>query len=123
MSKNKSLPTPRLQLRWEPSKFDGYNWQCNYELVILLKEHDIRRDIYKNDRLLKKKAPRELAIQMKSPQLRLSEATPCAAPNGERYTDTPYRDGAHAKWDSEQLKLPVYVIAPDGMTFLVEDRP
>jgi len=118
----KNLPTPRLQLRWEPCQLRDYNWQCHYELVIELKETDIRREIYKNGRQLKKKLPRQFAIKMKEPQLRESTAIPCSFNDG-RFADTPFRDGAHAKCDAEQLKLPVYVIAPDGMTFLVEDKP
>jgi len=91
--------------------------------VIELHENDIRREIYKNGRQLKKKLPRQFPIKMKDPQLRQASGIPCASHSGERFADTPFRDGAHAKWDAEQLKLPVYVIAPDGMTFLVEDKP
>lgn len=119
----KKLPTPRLQLRWAPSEYPDWQWQCHYELVIHLQEGDIRRNIYKNDRLLTKKLPKELAIEMKKPSVRNGTNTPCEGFNFERFCDAPYRDGAHAKWDAEQLKLPVYVIAPDGMTFLVEDKP
>ena len=117
----KNLPAPRMQLRWEPCSIDGYNWQCHYELVINLGEFDIRRDVYKNGRQLKKKLPRQLAIKMKEPQLRQTSGIPCTSINGERYADAPFRDGAHAKWDAEQLNVPVFVIAPDGKAFKVED--
>ena len=116
MKKISRLPTPRMQLRWEASTNPEYQWQCHYELVIALDKYDIRRNIYKN--------PRELVIPMKSPGFRntSSKYPPCTSGDGkERYADTPYRDGAHAKWDAIQLGDPsIFVIAPDGMAFQVE---
>ena len=121
------LPTPRLQLRWEKSEHPGYRWQCHYELVILLDAYDVRREIYKNGRELKKKLPRELAIPMKPPSLRGSSShyPPCTSCDGkQRYADTPFRDGAHAQWDAIQLGAPpIFVIAPDGVAFPVEYDP
>ena len=122
--KRAKLPAPRLQLRWEPLQRARYQWQCNYELVILLDEWDVRREIYKNGQQLKKKLPRECAIPMKGPSLRCtgSNFPPCTSHDGKlRYADEPFRDGAHARWDAIQLgDLPIYVVAPDGMTFQVE---
>ncbi len=123
-AKKQTLPTPRLQLRWMPSTLmAGYQWECHYELVILLDEDDIRREVYDDDGNMKKKLPRELAIPMKDPSLRGSSQTPCTSIDGTRYADTPFSDGAHANWDSKQLgNPPIYVIAPDGMAFKVEPR-
>lgn len=103
------LPTPRMQLRWKESKDTGYQWECHYELVILLDEYDVRREVYKNGRELKRKLPRELVIPMKTPSLRNSSNPhpPCTAMDGTRYADTPFRDGAHAKWDAIQLGGPL----------------
>lgn len=121
------LPTPRIQLRWEASQHPEYQWQCHYELVILLAVHDVRREVYRHGYQLKKKLPRELTIAMKSPSLRGSSSLypPCTSGDGKlRYADTPFRDGAHAKWDAIQLgNLPIFVIAPDGMSFPVEYDP
>lgn len=121
------LPTPRLQLRWEAAAHPGYQWQCHYELVISLDEYDVRREIYKNGRQLKKKLPREFIVPMKSPSLRNSSSRfpPCTSGDGRtRYADTPYRDGAHAMWDAIQLGCPpIFVIAPDGAAFPVEYDP
>lgn len=107
-----NLPTPRLQLRWEGG---NGNWLCYYELVMPLTEHDIRREIV---------GPRggvklinENVISMGSPTTRNSVGVPCSMPDGGRYADSPHRDGAHARWDSETLGIPVYVIAPDGRWF------
>ena len=118
------LPTPRIQLRWESSTEPGHQWMCHYELVILLDKYDVRREVYKRGRELKKKLSRELAIPMKTPSFRNSSSRypPCTSGDGkQRYADTPYRDGAHALWDAIQLgDPPIFVIAPDGMPFSVE---
>lgn len=118
-SKN-GLPLPRLQLRWLPSTIkQNYQWECHYELVIPLHQYDIRREIY-GKRGGMKKGPKECVIPMKPPSLR-DGGEPCKNHDGSRYCDTPYRDGAHAKWDSAVLGgIPVCCIAPDGMTFIVE---
>lgn len=121
------LPTPRMQLRWEASTEPGHQWQCHYELVILLDKWDVRREVYKRGRELKRKLPRELVIPMKTPSFRNSSSRypPCTSGDGkQRYADTPFRDGAHAKWDAIQLgDPPIFVIAPDGMAFPVEYDP
>jgi hypothetical protein len=76
---------------------------------------------------LKRKLPRELVIPMKTPSFRNSSShyPPCTSGDGgQRYADTPFRDGAHAKWDAIQLgDPPIFVIAPDGMAFPVEYDP
>lgn len=113
------LPAPRLQLRWAHSTLRaGYNWECHYELVIPLGKYDIRAE-QQGPRGGKKPSLKELVIPMKEPSIRGSEVTPCTAhPSGERYYDSPFRDGAHAIWDAKLLgNLPIFVIAPDGMAF------
>lgn len=120
MKKNK-LPAPRLQLRWE--KVSEYDYHCHYELVIKLGEFDIRREVYDADGNELKKLPLEYAIAMKEPTTRNCSAAsePCGV-KPFRYADTPYRDGAHAKWDSVQLGgLPIFVIATNGEAFKVEE--
>ena len=109
-----ALPVPRLQLRWVPStRKREYQWECHYELVMPLREHDIRREDEDG-----RDVRSEFVVAMKEPQLRGSTGVPCQAPDGTRYCDTPFRDGAHAHWDAEVLgNLPVYVIAPDGKAF------
>lgn len=120
MSKS-NLPAPRLQLRWEPSADSIYQWKCHYELVIPLDKFDIRAE-QKGPRGGCRPPLKELAIPMKPPTLRGSTQTPCTSVSGERYCDTPFRDGAHAHWDAKVLgDPPIYVIAPDGTTF--KDEP
>lgn len=121
--KTQKLPAPRMQLRWENA--GGENWLCRYELVIALRDGDVRREIWKNGRELARKLPKTMAIAMKPPTKRNSSSRfpPCTTCDGKiRFADTPFRDGSHAKWDALQLGgLPVYVIAPDGEAFRVED--
>lgn len=119
---NKKLPAPRLQLRWEKNDgthgHDGYPWVCHYELVLPLGKHDIRREVHGPRGGIKR--IRELVVPIKSPSARSgSGCAPCTTVDGKtRFCDPPYRDGAHALWDSEVLgNPPIYVIAPDGMTF------
>ena len=117
------LPAPRLQLRWVPSDLKpGYQWECHYELVIPLGEHDIRAEQESPDG--KRLAPlKELVVPMKPPSLRGSERVPCSNGEGTRYYDDPWRDGVHALWDSKLLgDPPIFVIAPDGTAFARPDR-
>lgn len=115
------LPAPRLQLRWErraephDMDWDGErSWNCFYELVLPLQEHDIRREIYEDGEQVGERE--ELIVQMKGPTVRGANGnTPCMDRDGKHYFDDPIRDGPHAQWDSSVLGgLPIYVIAPDG---------
>ncbi|MBH2008343.1 MAG: hypothetical protein I8H71_01450 [Xanthomonadaceae bacterium] len=116
----KKLPAPRLQLRWEPfsEERSGYNWQCHYELVIPLDKFDIRAE-QEGPRGGRRAALKELVVPIKPPSMRSTNGVPCTAPDGTRYYDAPYRDGAHAQWDAAVLgNPPIYVIAPDGRAFI-----
>lgn len=119
-----NMKTPRLQLRWVQSADQRWDWECHYELVILLEEWDIRRDVYDKDGNIIDKLPREYAIPMKTPSYRSNYGgiPPCTAPDRKtRLADTPFRDGVHANLDSKQLGgIPVYVIAPDGVFFEIK---
>lgn len=102
-----TLPKPRLQLRWrkpnarEMKKKTGLgcapDWFCEYDLILPLEEHDIRR----------KKKRDYLAVSL--------GGTFCNTTASEML-DSPYRDGAHASWDSKALGgIPVVVIGSDGI--------
>lgn len=113
-----NLPAPRLQLRWEPSDLrSGYQWACHYELVLPLDRYDIRAEQEGPDG---EPLPplKELVVPIKGPSLRGGSGVPCTTLGGERYYDAPFRDGAHAFWDSKLLgNPPIFVIAPDGTAF------
>jgi hypothetical protein len=124
MSNVDQLPAPRLQLRWAPSTIKPeYNWECHYELVIPLDQYDVRAEQYDEDGEMMPEKIKEAVIPMKPPSLRGGETTPCTVyQTGERYYDAPFRDGAHAWWDSKLLgNPPIFVIAPDGMWFARPD--
>lgn len=112
------LVAPRLQLRWRP-KGDGddsgfgFDWQCVYELVLPLRDTDIRREVYEDGEQVGKRDV--LALEISVTNCGRSGEEPCRAPDGSLHYDSPFRDGAHASWDSEALGgLPIFVIAPDG---------
>lgn len=116
------LPAPRLQLRWKPeTEGGGKVWLCHYELVLPLRENDIRAE-QEGPRGGRRPNLKELVVPIKEPTIRGCNAIPCSALDGSRYYDAPYRDGAHAQWDAAALgDLPIYVIAPDGVAFSKKD--
>lgn len=119
-----SVALPRLQLRWAPGD-EPEVWLCYYELVLPLRNADIRRDIYDEDSMQIDKRD-ELAIPMSSgPTRRTGNGPgPCKSEWAEGFWyDDPYRAGKHAEWDSDALRgIPFYVVAPDG-TYLVKAQP
>lgn len=114
------LPAPRLQLRWvvaDPDEgpwfADERFWECHYELVLPLDHGDIRREIWKDGEQVGERS--ELVVAIKQPTRRGGSRDPCVLGDGTLYADTPFRDGAHARWDAALLGgLPIYVIALDG---------
>lgn len=117
-----------LQLRWEretserPSKpGDICTHLCHYELVLPLCKYDIRREIYKNGSDTGRRTPPYLIVPMSGPTKRSGTGTPCVARDGTLFADTPYRDGAHARWDAKRMGgLLIFVIALDGTKMLYE---
>ena len=104
---NAKLPAPRLELRWEqvvPGRWD--NMICKYILVIPLQEFDIRRETEDG-------TAEEASILLSSTK----SHGPNHRPVCEDGVRTPYRDGAHAQWDSKALGgLPIYAICEDVIT-------
>lgn len=103
------LPMPRLQFRWrKPNRREakkailgsGPDWVCDYELILPLGEYDMRR-----------KGGRDyLALKLGGTRVKTT---------AREMTDTPFRDGAHASWDSKALGgMPVVVIGSDGVVRL-----
>jgi hypothetical protein len=113
-----TLPAaPRLQLRWipytdEPGPFQ-FNWQCIYELVLPLQEHDIRREVYEDGQEVGERS--EIALEIGRTNCDREDGGPCILPNGALYFDAPFRDGSRALWDSKALGgLPIYAVSADG---------
>lgn len=130
--KNSTLPTPRLQYRWQhqsettalPNPFIGnkHSWVCHYELILPLDPHDERTSYYPPD--ADDSVERDhLVIPMDAGQPRVRAAmegnVPCTATTtGERFADLPSIGSRQIAADSRLLgHLPMYVIAPDGMAF------
>ena len=97
------LPSPRLQFVWMFNPDDGMEYACRYELVFALRDGDGRGNYHE---------PSECVITLGI--TRRGGACPWENQIDLEH-ETPFRDGAHARWDSEIFGgLPVYVIAPDG---------
>lgn len=101
-----------LRLRWEAES--EFSFLCHYELVVPLGELDIRREVYENGEIVN--TITEFVTPMNSgPVRRTGGGIPCINGDGELFYDAPYRDGAHAKWDSEALGgIPIKVMTLDG---------
>lgn len=115
------MPVPRLELRWEDKTGlrDGYTAVCTYSLVMKLREHDIRRERVDDE-------GNDLPdVETRSIEMGQTLSTGFAAKRyhvKEDRVDEPFRDGAHAQWDAEQLgNLPVYAVAA-GRASLVPRR-
>ncbi len=111
-AKWEGLPLPRLQMRWaekptpksqlrERSFGGAAAWDCFYELVLPVDKFDIRNE----------GAEVGFILVPIGHSRRHSDRRPCE----QGPTDTPYRDSAHAYWDSKALGwLPIFIVAPDG---------
>lgn len=97
----KDLPAPRLELRW--SSLDRSR-TCDYNLVLPLREHDIRREDGDGEQV-------RSVLTVRIGQTKVDGPSPLRTHQGETWIETPLRNGVHAQWDAEHLKLPVYVVA------------
>lgn len=120
--KTSELPMPRLELRWDADDApppDGYpvgTRACRYLLVMPLDQWDIRRED-ENGEQVRDAFETELRCTVRSfgnPQLVWLESNS---------VDTPYRDGAHARWDSHVLKIPAFATAGEHAMFLEPIEP
>ncbi len=94
----------RLQLRWTPDGDTKDSWMCFYELLLPLDKHDIRREGADGEKV------RDCMV-WEICKTRVGRTTvPCA-----KGFEAPFRDGAHAHWDSQKLRgIPIVCITPDG---------
>lgn len=114
------LPAPRLQLRWTTLEENPQSWRrwcCVYELVMPLREGDIRSGIHDGDgeRIGTRT---EYALEIGKTNCG-GEKEPCRKDDGTLYADAPWRDSCHALHEAGLLGgLPIYVIAVDGTPML-----
>lgn len=102
------LPLPRLELLWKRTSRDWSKKYCIYSLVIPLTKNDIRRENINGNKI------REIYRII----IGRTRCTGGSKPVLNGVVDTPFRDRAHAKWDSEVLRIPVYAVC-DGQFSLV----
>lgn len=103
-----TLPPTRLELRWRKvdNATDELNWFCDYHLVLELKELDIRGEVYGDDGQVVRR-DREKRLELGGTRSTGNRGFV----NHERgEIRTPYRDGAHIKWDGERLGLRMFVV-------------
>lgn len=86
----------RLELRWEATSNKDWNWFCCYELVIPTLEGDI--------------------LRARLGGTKVGGSRPPVREDGT--VDTPFRDGAHAKWDGKTLGVRAWAIFGDKRTLL-----
>ena len=119
----KDMPAPRLELRYRKAEpDDGFDRQyqtvCEYNLVFPLSKYDIRAE-YRGPRGGHKFGK----FRTKTVRINLS-ATSRALEDclmDDDTVNTPFRDCAHACWDSWHLgKPPIYAVA-NGRAMLVEN--
>lgn len=107
------MPAPRLELRWQ-AIFDRRSKNqsvCYYNLVIPLKETDIRRATA-GDNTLSINIGRTDSVGFLTDEIDLARGT----------INTPFRDGAHAMWDAKHLgNLPVYAVYGPWAMLVTED--
>jgi hypothetical protein len=121
--KASELPMPRLELRWDPEGAEppeGYSAGakcCRYLLVVPLTKWDIRREDAEGEQVRDRKET-ELGCTVR----RFSGKSPVVWLD-HKSIETPYRDHAHATWDSHILNIPAYVTAGEHAMFLEPRKP
>lgn len=113
------MPAPRMQLRWvEGVKLDpeasATEWYCIYEIVIAIDALDVRADEFcqKHEYLKSDARPLEAAVEFGRTR-KWGDWSPIGVGGCVR---TPFRDGAHVKWDARQLGLPAFAVYGDDFT-------
>lgn len=98
------LPLPRLQLTWE--HIGGDEWRVRYELIIPVGRHDIRAEANADSS--------DLKGYITAPLSRGTTVTSSRNPiERDGVLSAPFRDGAHAQWDSIALGIPAFVVYKD----------
>lgn len=103
-------PCPRLEFYWVRTGKTWYNRECIYSLVLPLGGHDTRRQD-ENGRCIRT----ELKLEIGSTYVSGGDGNPPIDANG--LVDTPFRDGAHAKWDREAIGADLPIVAVCGDVF------
>lgn len=109
------MPCPRLELEWVMVGDDWRKRECIYSIVIPLDEHDIRRRDADG-----KKVRNEVKAEIG--RTAVSGGNGEAPIWGDGKVQRPFRDGAHAIWDSKVLgNMPVVAVCGDVFTVGTEE--
>jgi hypothetical protein len=109
MEKTSELPVPRLQIEWEAGASDR-EWIVWYELIMPLRSHDGRKC---SSRRANNKGFGWCDGTNMHYHMGRTNIQGGLGPVHLGVIDTPFRDGAHARWDAAVLKLPVYAVYGD----------
>lgn len=108
MMNPKELPLPRLQLTWKQT--DAREWNCSYDFLIPISGGDIRNDGPEGE---VNGGPGFVAAHIGD-----TTCTRSRHPFDGSALDTPFRDGAHAMWDSARLGVPAFVVCDERAQFI-----
>lgn len=104
------LPCPRLQLTWATTDGEWRYRVCIYTMVIPLQKYDIRSEGKDGKCGVHKECHAILGLTR-------SDCGEPVNPAREGIVDTPYRDGAHARFDSQAFGgLPIYAVCEKTVT-------
>lgn len=92
---------PVLELTWKKATEKGFNWRAEYELVIPVREIDVRS--------------KDGVFRVKLGGTNV-ETTQKGFPIEDGKVSVPYRDGAHMKWDAEALGLEAWAVYGETRT-------
>jgi hypothetical protein len=104
----RKLPFPRLELRWREATAEEFtqesaNWVCDYMLVLSPPDiGDIRSNNDNDD-------AGEVNVEYILSSTYINGYHSSGPYDGDT-VERPYRDGAHAMWDSEKLNIPAYAV-------------
>jgi hypothetical protein len=106
------IPCPRFEFKWVKTGASWISRECIYSLVIPLRELDIRHTDNPGN-------PTEKTLEIGRTEVNGGNGEP---PMNDGMVNTPFRDGAHARWDNESLggHLPIVAVCDDFWN-LVED--
>jgi len=107
---NAGLPLPRLELRWVKTGETWYVRECIYELVMPLRNWDVRRECGA-------KQPKFDCLRIEMGRTYVDGGNG-KSPVCDGVVDAPFRDGAHARWDGEVLGLQVWATCGECRTKL-----
>lgn len=108
-SEDASMDCPRLQFTWIRTGDPEGPWECLYTMVIPLRELDIRGEDEDGKVNFRKRKHLIIGVTRCAPGR--ENWFPTTTFDGVTTVNTPFRDGAHALWDSEAFGgLPVYAV-------------